>query len=115
MNVCLKLIILNIDVENGNASVLLHLNKIISKKLSPKDNIIENLKDLLVSFLQIRTDWVDFILVDLVQNDKNEIEIYYSCVIPQIIKNKKGKWYKIGEIQDENIQKIIYMASQKIY
>lgn len=113
MNVEIKLIILNLDLQMKEANCLLYLDSIISKKIS-KPKIDDALKSLLNEFLHINnSEWVVFNLVN-VENDDKGIYISYVCLIPQIIKNKKGKWYKIGTIPNEDVKNLVFLASQKI-
>jgi hypothetical protein len=69
------------------------------------------LRQLLVDYLEIRPEWVKFNLVDVIQEELG-IAIVYCCLIPSILKNLKGQWIPIGEINDKQIKKLVFKASQ---
>jgi oligoribonuclease (3'-5' exoribonuclease) len=114
MNVSIKLIILHLNLENEELNCLLFLDNIIQQKYTlDAGNISICLRKILSSFLEIDPEWVKFYLVD-VKTGMESLDIYYSCLIPQAIKNKKGKWINVGKINDD-IKEIVFLGSQKIY
>lgn len=112
MNVEIKLIILRLDLPNGSSEVLLENNSIISHIL-PTNDVGGVLRDVLFEYLELHPEWVKFNLIDTIPTNSH-IAIIYSCLIPYVIKNKKGKWYKIGDINDKDIKKLIFQSIQKM-
>ena len=85
---------------------------IISRTLGNSDtNLSVELRNLLTEYLEIRPEWVKFNLVDVLQ-EESDVSIVYSCIIPSILKNLKGKWIPLGEINDKQIKKLAFQASQ---
>lgn len=112
MNVDLKLIILHLDLITLAHGVLLEDEIIISRSLV-NNNIAKGLRDILLEFLELKPDWVKFNLIDTLPTNSH-IAIIYSCLIPSMIKNKKGRWTTIGEINDKETKRLIFQATQKI-
>ena len=114
MNVNLKLIILHIELETMSNGCLLDGEppSIISYTLKNEDeNLSNRLRQLLVEYLEIRPEWVKFNLVDVIQEER-DLAIIYSCLIPSILKNLKGKWIPLGEINDKDTKKLVFKATQ---
>lgn len=112
MNVNLSLIVLHLDLTSATSGVLLNEGKIPSRPLT-NSNIGDGLRDLLLEYLEIHPAWVKFILVDVIY-DENNITIIYSCLIPTVISNLKGQWILPGEIDANNLKKLVFQASQKV-
>ena len=110
MNVNLKLIILHVDLQTLANGCLLENDVLISRPLLNSD-ISGGLRDILVECLEIRPEWVRFNLIDVIQEESN-VSIVYSCLIPSILQNLKGKWTQLGEINDKQIKKLVFQASQ---
>ena len=112
MNVNLKLIILHIELQTMSSGCLLDDENIISRTLNdPGDNLSLVLRSLLTEYLEIRPEWVKFNLVDVIQEEQ-ELAIVYFCLIPSLLKNLKGQWIPIEKINDKQIKKLAYRASQ---
>jgi len=112
MNVNIKLIILHLNLQTKTSSCLLDDDQIISRPLLD-ENIGNGLRDILLEYLTLEPEWVRFNLVDVIHTTKN-ISMIYSCMIPTIIKNHKGTWVNLGEIDDTDIKRLVFQASQKI-
>lgn len=111
MHTKIGLIVLHFDFAKSDHKCLLKNNDLIYSDISlPIDS---RLRELLSAHLDIDPEWVTFYLVDVVDN-QDDVIIYYTCMIPSIIENKIGDWVGIGEIINEDIQKTIFLASQKI-
>ena len=106
-----RLIIIHIDYDSGNSQCLIN-NNILPSKIIKKSHPIDSCPTILTQFLEIEPVWVRFILVDIDYQDDTLI-IYYTCVIPSIVKNFKGDWLDIGSTNDD-IQKVVLKAAQKI-
>ena len=111
MNVEIKLIILHLDLSDGSSGVLLENNEIISHTLS-NNNIDGVLRDVLFEYLELRPEWVKFNLIDTLPTNSH-ISIVYSCLIPAVINNKKGQWHSLGDINDKEIKRLVFQASQR--
>jgi hypothetical protein len=112
MNVNLKLIILHLNLDTMINGCLLDDEQIISISLQQND-IKNELKNILVDFIELKPDWVRYNLVDIIPEDDG-IAIVYTCMIPALMKNKKGQWTEIGRINDTDTKKLVFQASQKI-
>lgn len=112
MNVEIKLIILHLDLMEGSSGVLLEDSSIISHTLSDND-IDRALRDILLEYLELHPEWVKFNLIDTLPTNSH-ISIVYSCLVPSLIKNKKGQWHTLGEINDKEIKRLVFQASQRI-
>lgn len=111
MNVNLSLIILHLDLQTLSNGCLLDGGQVISRSLSTND-VGGELRSILSDYLEIRPDWVRFNLVDVIPT-MSDLSVVYTCLIPSIIKSKKGQWTQLGEIDDKNIKKLVFQASQK--
>lgn len=112
MLVNLKLVIAHLDLHQVQCLFLLDEQELLSTKLSDP-NIKDNLYKLANEYLEANTEIFDYKLVDI-YSDVDRINIVYFVLVPDVLKNIKGKWYSVGEIKDENIQTILFMASQHI-
>lgn len=116
MDVETRLVILHIDFSNGVHKCLLDGGKLPSSlvfECHPADMG----PSILTKYLEIEPEWVSFVLVSIeyeAQEDRSVLAIYYGCMIPNIIKNLQGSWQDIGEIDDGDIQRIVFEAGQKI-
>jgi len=106
-----RLIIIHIDYDTGNNKCLVNNNILPSKSIT-ESHPADSCPTILTEFLEIEPVWVKFILVDVDYEDKKLI-IYYTCVIPAIVKNFKGDWLDIGSVNND-IQKVVLKAAQKI-
>lgn len=111
MNVELKLIVLHVNLQTKLSACLLQNEQLISCPLL--NNIDSGLRDILVEYLDIEPDWVRFNLVDVIE-EENSLAIIYGCVIPYVVKQKKGVWTKLGDIDDNKDRQLVFEASQKI-
>ena len=125
MHIETRLIILHIDFETGSQKCLLQDGKL------PSCFVQEGHPELCCSgmleeCLQIEPEWVSFPLVcidtewqKLTQDDGiwdvEVLVIYYTCLIPAVVKNHCGEWADIGSIEDGNIQKIVFQAGTRAY
>lgn len=111
MNVKLNLIILHIDMLTGTNGCLLDDKQFISRPLL-NDDIEGELRDILLEYLEMKVDWVKFCLIDVIAKD-GDITIFYGCLIPSILKNKKGAWTNLGDINDRENKRLVFQAGQK--
>jgi len=108
MDVNLGLIILCIDLKQSTPQILLEDGQIPTQKLDGHPLLF--CEQICKDFLEIDTKWIDFILVDVKYDD--DLTLYYTCMIPKIIKTKKGEWESIGAVH-ENFQKLVFEAGQR--
>jgi hypothetical protein len=112
MNVKLNLVILYLDLKTFENGCLLNENSNIVECTLNSNEIYETLKLLLVEYLDVHPNWVKFELVNVVEKEE-DLHVIYVCMVPAIIKNKKGAWTRIGNIKDEYVHKMVYEASQR--
>lgn len=112
MYVKTRLIILHIDFQAGTHRCLLDGGSLPIMGVSDS-HPVECGPLLLKKYLEIEPEWVTFTLVN-VNNDKDTLFIYYTCMIPNVINNIKGEWTDIGRIEDGIIQRLVFEAGQKI-
>ena len=114
MDIKARFIIFHVDLQDGSFHCLFDDDENLPS-LRVKDNCppIQNGPDILEQYLDIKPDWVTFYLVDVELDSDNTIYIYYTCIIPHVIKSKIGKWIEIGTIDNEHIQKIVFQAGQR--
>jgi hypothetical protein len=111
MNIKLELILLHLDISTSTCGCLLEDNNFISRPLLTS-KVESELRDILLEYIETRVDWVRFTLFD-VQADGEDIVLIYCSIIPFMLKNKKGDWINVGEIENEHIKKTAFQASQK--
>ena len=111
-----RLVILHINFSDGSHRVLLDDDgSLPCKPVLDLHQPIQFGPSILSEYLEIEPEWVSFALVDLEVEPDNTLYVYYTCMIPNIIENLKGKWTEIGQIADDgNIQKIVFEAGQKL-
>lgn len=112
MHVETRLIIIHIDYNSGNTKCLIENDEVPSQIIDGA-HPIDSCPNILTDFLEIEPVWVNFILVD-VNYENEKLVIYYTCVIPAIVKNLNGDWLDIGST-NENLQETIFKATQKIF
>jgi len=111
MDIEARLIVLHIDFEKSIQQLLLDGEKLPSCGIYSEIN--KTLQDLTKGYLTIDPEWVNYILVD-VMIEKDVLILYYTCLVPAMLKNLQGKWVNIGELQDEHIQKMVFEAGHKV-
>ena len=112
MHVETRLIVLHIDYQDGTHKCLVDDGNLLCKEIT-NDHPLSPCADLLREYLEIQPDWVNFTLVDVDFID-DVLAIYYTCMIPGKLKNVKGQWINIGEIDAEFTQKMVFTAGQKL-
>ena len=112
MFIVTKLAILHIDFETGSQRCLMDDDDLPFYNLLNK-HPVDMCPIILENFLEIESDWVTFLLIDVGFEDETLI-IYYTCLIPAIVNNTQGQWTDIGDIKDGKIQKLVFEAGQKI-
>ncbi len=110
MHVETRLIILHIDFDTG-AQQCLFDNHCLPFRRIDSEHPQTVCPKILEEFLEVDPSWVTFTLVDVTYDDT--LAIYYTCLIPAVLENHRGEWTDIGDIDNEDIQKIIFEAGQK--
>jgi hypothetical protein len=114
MYVRIKIIVVSINLDKKESSCFTFLDDFLTKSITNKTADINiALKDCLSSFFEIESDWVKFKIVD-VEKEDNYINIYYTCLIPQSLTIKKGKWTEIGKMNEKDIQLVFKALQQAI-
>lgn len=108
----IELIILKIDFRDGISYCLLDDNKLPHVNIEEGQHPLECCSFLLVDYLELNPTWVSLLLVDLdLHNDY--LSAYYTCIVPDTIKNLRGELVEVGRIEDEYIKKMVYQAIQR--
>ena len=114
MDVVTRLIVLHIDYETGSNRCLFDDDgQFPSKTIPDLHQPVQLGSTILEEYLEIKPDWVSFALIDVEVDKNNTLFIYYTCMVPAIIKNNKGKWINVGDIQDGDVKKIVFKAGQE--
>lgn len=110
-----RLVILHIDFKDGVHKCLLNDDGNLPCQDVPNlHQPIQCGSSILSEYLEMETDWVSFVLLDVEVNEDNILYVSYACMIPNTLKNKKGTWTEIGIVQNGNIQKMVFEAGQKL-
>jgi len=112
MQVNIKVIVLHLDLNTNCHYCLLENNELPTCTLDTPD-VPGALQVLLIDYLEIDPEWVSFYLIEAV-GENASLSLVYTCMIPSIIKNKKGTWINIGDIEDEIIKTTLFQAIHKI-
>ena len=113
MNVRAKIIITSIDLDKKESKCFYYKYDFITKRIdSNVEDIHKTLQKSLSSFFEIDSDWVKFKIVDIIK-ENNYLYIYYTCLIPQAIKIKKGKWLDIGKMNEKHTD-LVFKSLQQI-
>jgi hypothetical protein len=103
-----KLVLIIFSVDKNDLNVLLDNENPL--ETNPGSIIDQSLRKLSEKYLQLHAEWLDFRLFDAYR-ENGTMYTAYTARVPNIIKNKQGRWYNIGEINDTKTQKLVYKAS----
>jgi hypothetical protein len=110
-----RLIILNIDFGSGlHKCLLTDDGQLPCKDVLDLHQPIQFGPSILEEYLEMETDWVKFVLLNVEVDEDNVLHVTYACMVPNILKNKKGVWTEIGILQNGNIQQMVFEAGQKL-
>ena len=111
MKVRLKLIILTMSSNELLVLTNNGLPEVIpTKSLLETYSFQESMHVLIKEYLEIHTGWLSIALVDAYFKD-NTAYIVYGVKVPDMIKNTKGTWQPVGEMDDSVDKRLIYQAS----
>jgi hypothetical protein len=71
---------------------------------------LTSLQKLTEKYLILNADWVNYRLLDFYK-DGQTCYVVYTARVPDIIEKKIGRWVAIGDIDDEQTQKLVYKAT----
>lgn len=112
-----RLIVLHIDFkDNTHKCLMADDGGLPCKDVLDLHQPIQFGPAILAEYLEIEPEWVTFALVDIEVEEDNTLYVYYTCMIPGILQNRKGQWVEVGNINDDtgNVQKMVYEAGQKL-
>jgi len=112
-----RLIVLHVDFQNGIHKCLLDDNgELPCRNVLDLHQPVQFGSEILKDYLEIEPEWVTFTLVDIEVEESNILFVYYTCMVPNVLKLKKGQWVEVGKIQDDtdNIQKMVFESGQKL-
>lgn len=115
MSNIIKLIIFSINLQNKSLMILTH-NDILPYTVID-DDIKKCISRLLSVFFDTSQEWMLYSLIGAYNINCKEIELVYTTIIPEVIKNKSGKWKPLAEllIKEHNDKEIISLAAKKVW
>lgn len=110
MNVIIKLVI--VKIEHPSTYYILLENDSLPSFILTQPNFYNQLQELTSRLFLIKSDWIDFRLVNI-EYDDNDLILNFTCLLPNIINTKIGDWISMGEINAFKDKKLIYQAIHK--
>ena len=94
-------------------------NSIPKRECTEQDkDILDCLKKLLLELTNISYEWLDVNLIEATGNVKENVNLYYYCVIPEDFALLEGEWKDLSELEkvcDLDVKKIISEISKRYF